>query len=318
MRRRLAVAVVLVALALVAWWGAQPSRPGKVADRAMPAPPVPEVTTAPPHPVPLPAPSDDLVNERAATEAAIAVLAAASGQYAVVCPALPDRDGQDWMHPEGASCAMTTGIVCAAPQPAGSVLIRRDGAPVAVYRWDTGQDGATTCVLEPPTEGRAWLRVLDEHAAPHAGVTVSTSDMSAFATTDTDGRATLRIIGTGTHWVIALGDDGAVSPPAGVVSGGTATLVLGDRAADIGPGDVMTEVRSARALEAVEDLEAALEPSLPPEVARELAELLDLQQRRLDAFCKTSEVPTCRAWWNVRGGGDGDFQDDGDRSPISE
>lgn len=298
MRRRVGVAVVVAAL--VAWWATRsaPTPVRQVADRVTPASPIP-VAAAPVIPAPVPAPTAEPVDERrAAKEAAITVLAAASGRYAVVCPPpLEDRDGTSWKHPEEATCAMTKGIVCAASQSAGSVVIRReDNTPVVVYRWDTGADGATTCVLEPPSEGRVRLRVVDEQGEPRAGASVGTSDLSAFATTDADGGATLSITGTGTHQVFAFGDDGAVGRPAGVVAGGKATLVLGDRPADIGPGEVLPEVRLARRLEAVEDLEAALEASPPAEVARELGALLDMQERGLDLACETSDLPTCRAW----------------------
>jgi hypothetical protein len=210
---------------------------------------------------------------------------------------MPDSIGTSWKHPEGATCALVEGIVCAAAQPAGSILIRGDvDTVVAVYRWDTSTDGTTTCVIESPTEGQVRVRVLDEQGRPRAGADVTTLELSGFASTDADGGASLAVVGTGTHWVFALGNDGAVSLPVGVVTGGTATLVLGDRPTDMEPGDVLPEVRASRMLETIEDLEAALEASQPDEVASELGELLDIQLRGLEGLCETSDLPTCRAW----------------------
>lgn len=297
MHRRVAMAVVVLLGALLAWLIVRHLPVGTVDDTAG-AVPVHLVVSAAMRPEPS-ARSDNPPAERAVKETAISALAAVSGRHAVVCPPLPDSDSStSWTQPEGAICALTTGIVCAVSQPAGSVVVWRDDAPdeaVAAYRWDTGPDGSTICAIETPTETRVRLHVLDAQERPRAGVSVSSWDLNRSAITDAAGWATLLLPHDGVNWVIAIGDDGAVSSPMAVEAGGVATIVLGDRPADIYPGDVLAEVRMSRRTEAIDDLGAALESSTP-EVERELSELLDSQLRALDSFCETSDVPTCREW----------------------
>jgi hypothetical protein len=292
-RRRIASGLALVLLLVAAWWATRPAPVSLLAPvvRVEPAPPPPEPAKPAPARAELP-----VEEKRPAMEAAIAALAAASGRYAVVCPPLADSDGTGWTHPEGATCGLGGGLTCAASQPAGSVVVvGEDDAPVAVFRWDTGPDGGTTCIVEPPTEGRAEIRVTDPEGAPRAGVTVVIG-MRVWATTGADGVATLTVVGTGTHEAIAASDDGAVSRPVDVVAGGAATLVLGEKPADLEPGDVMAEVRVSRSLEAIADLETALESDMPAEVADELGKLLEVQVRGLRVACESSTLPSCRGW----------------------
>jgi hypothetical protein len=265
---------------------------------------------------PAPARSDSLVSpaaahvERAASaepveprevkEAAVRALAAASGRFAVVCPPRPPPPQHctetGWHQPEGAICTLAPGILCAASEPAGSVVIWCDNeTPVAAYRWDTAQDGTTTCVPESLRDIPVLVRVVDAQAAPLEGVSVMSSGLYRSAITDRDGWANLLLPHGGRSWVLAISDDGAVSAPVGVEAGGAAVIVLRDPPADVDPGNVMAEIRMSRSVEAIEDLEAALEAS-PPEVGRELGGMLDAQVRGMDVGCEDSDVPTCRAW----------------------
>jgi hypothetical protein len=166
---------------------------------------------------------------------------------------------------------------------------------VAAYRWDTAQDGTTTCVPESLRDIPVLVRVVNAQAAPLEGVSVMSSGLYRSAITDADGWANLLLPHGGRSWVFAISDDGAVSAPVGVEAAGAAVIVLRDPPADVDPGNVMAEIRMSRSVEAIEDLEAALEASRP-EVARELGDMLDAQVRGLEVFCETSDVPSCRMW----------------------